>query len=49
MSGYPDEALGRHGVLEPDTILISKPFTPAQLISTLHRALDERRAAGAAG
>jgi len=26
MSGYTDEALGRHGVLEPGTFLLQKPF-----------------------
>ena len=28
MSGYPDGALGEHGVLEPGAMLLQKPFTP---------------------
>jgi hypothetical protein len=31
MSGYTDEALGRHGVLEPGTFLLQKPFRVGDL------------------
>ena len=40
MSGYTDDALGHHGVLDPDIILLPKPFTPASLMSRLRLALD---------
>jgi two-component SAPR family response regulator len=35
MSGYTDDALGHHGVLDPDIILLPKPFTPEALIQHL--------------
>lgn len=38
--GYTDDALGRHGVLDPEIILLSKPFTPESLMRHLRRALD---------
>ncbi len=31
MSGYTDDALGRHGALIPGTLLVQKPFTAANL------------------
>ena len=31
MSGYTNEAIVRHGVLDPDTMFIQKPFSPASL------------------
>jgi len=31
MSGYTNEAIVLHGVLDPDTLFIQKPFTPATL------------------
>ena len=40
MSGYPDDALGHHGVLDPDTILLPKPFTRESLMQHVRRALD---------
>jgi FixJ family two-component response regulator len=40
MSGYTDDALGHHGVLAPDIVLLAKPFTPATLMQHLRRALD---------
>jgi len=40
MSGYTDDALGHHGVLDPDIVLLSKPFTPESLMQHLRRALD---------
>ncbi len=33
VSGYPDEILGRHGVLEPGVELLAKPFTPEVLVA----------------
>jgi two-component SAPR family response regulator len=41
MSGYTDDALGHHGVLDPDIILLAKPFTPESLMNSLRLALDQ--------
>ena len=32
MSGYTDDKLGHHGVLDPDVELIQKPLTPEVLL-----------------
>jgi PAS domain S-box-containing protein len=40
MSGYTNEAIVRHGVLDPDTLFIQKPFTPAGLGHKVRAALD---------
>ncbi len=40
MSGYTNEAIVRHGVLDPDTLFIQKPFTPAALGHKVRAALD---------
>jgi GAF domain-containing protein/CheY-like chemotaxis protein len=40
MSGYTDDALGHHGVLDPDIVLLQKPFTPESLMQHLRLALD---------
>jgi CheY-like chemotaxis protein len=40
MSGYTDDALGHHGVLDPGIILLPKPFTPDGLLKGLRQALD---------
>ena len=43
MSGYTNEAIIRHGVLEPDTAFIQKPFTPAALGQKVRETLDGPR------
>ncbi|MBC7251681.1 MAG: response regulator [Anaerolineae bacterium] len=40
MSGYTDEAIVRHGILEPDVIFLQKPFTPAELTHKVREALE---------
>ncbi len=40
MSGYTDDVIAKHGVLEEGTQLISKPFTPEELAGRIRAALD---------
>ena len=42
MSGYTNDAITNHGVLDPDVALIEKPFTPEGLILRVREALDVR-------
>jgi CheY-like chemotaxis protein len=48
MSGYPDEAIVRTGVLEEGRRFLQKPFTPIQLARKIREVLEEDREAGAA-
>jgi len=41
MSGYADNAIVRHGVLEPGTAFIQKPFTPNGLARKIREVLEE--------
>ena len=41
MSGYTDDAIMRHGVLEDEKNFIAKPFTYAALSNEVRRVLDE--------
>jgi PAS domain S-box-containing protein len=43
MSGYTDEAIVRHGVLDPDVRFLPKPFTLQTLAAKIRRVLDEDR------
>ena len=40
MSGYTDDAIVHHGVLEPGTQFIGKPFTQQALLSKLRQVLE---------
>ncbi len=39
MSGYTDSAIVHHGVLDPRTTLLHKPFSPDQLLHQVRRSL----------
>ncbi len=41
MSGYTDEIIDRHGVLEPGMRLIGKPFAAAEMTRRVRMVLDE--------
>jgi PAS domain S-box-containing protein len=42
MSGYTDNAIERHGVLDPDTAFIGKPFTGKDLSKKVREVLDAK-------
>jgi CheY-like chemotaxis protein len=44
MSGYTDEAITRHGVLEPGVTYVQKPFSPDALARKVREVLDEEHA-----
>ena len=39
-SGYTDETIAHHGVLEPGMTFIQKPFTPTELLVKVRNLLD---------
>jgi PAS domain S-box-containing protein len=49
MSGYANDLVAQHGALDPETILLEKPFTLQVLLAKVHQALTalRSRAAGA--
>jgi PAS domain S-box-containing protein len=49
MSGYSEEAIAHHGVLNPGTEFLQKPFTTETLIRKVREMLDAARNAAAAG
>jgi CheY-like chemotaxis protein len=40
VSGYTDDAIGHHGVLDPGTILLPKPFTLERLAHVVREVLE---------
>ena len=43
MSGYTDDVIGHHGVLDPGTVYFQKPFTPNALERKVREVLDTGR------
>lgn len=39
MSGYPDEAVGWHGMLDPGVSFLQKPFTISALLHKVRKVL----------
>ena len=46
MSGYPDNTIVQHGVLEPGTAFLQKPFTINALELKVREILDAARKGG---
>lgn len=44
MSGYTDDAIVRHGVLDQDMPFLQKPFTPDSLCRKIREVLEHRKA-----
>ena len=42
MSGYTDDTIAHHGILEPGLHFLQKPFTPASLGEKIREVLDKR-------
>ncbi|MGH9376935.1 MAG: hypothetical protein ACRD1J_12350 [Terriglobia bacterium] len=40
MSGYTGKAIVHRGILDPDTILLQKPFSPDELVRKVRETLD---------
>jgi hypothetical protein len=40
MSGYTADLIAKHGVLEPEVVLLEKPFTQDALLRQLRKILD---------
>ena len=40
MSGYTDDAIVRHGLIDVESAFLQKPFSPKNLVKTVRAALD---------
>lgn len=45
MSGYPEETISEHGVLNAGTHFIGKPFSPSELTRKIRQILDQKQQA----
>ncbi len=43
MSGYTDNAIVHHGVLEPGIVFLQKPFRPGAIVKKVREVLDAPR------
>jgi PAS domain S-box-containing protein len=46
MSGYPEDAIAHHGILDPHKRFLQKPFAPSLLLRTVREMLDVPAADG---
>jgi hypothetical protein len=46
MSGYTNDVIANHGVLDSGTLFLEKPFSVAALLSRVRQALDRGTEAG---
>jgi two-component system cell cycle sensor histidine kinase/response regulator CckA len=42
LSGYPNEAIARHGHLRPGSAFLQKPYTPSELALKIRAVIDEK-------
>ena len=42
MSGYTDDAIVRHGILESDIVFLQKPFTRESLLTKVREAVNRK-------
>ncbi|RME75213.1 MAG: PAS domain S-box protein [Chloroflexi bacterium] len=43
MSGYPDQELARHGILQTEVPFVQKPIVPAEFLRLIRRILDNQQ------
>ncbi|HEY4574511.1 MAG TPA: ATP-binding protein [Thermoanaerobaculia bacterium] len=46
ISGYPEDSISHHGVLNPEQHFLQKPFPPGQFLEKVREVLDTRASAG---